>query len=584
MGSVHSISTNAELERFFNFMFEDETGYVYSPTKDPDTGNFQQYYFEWPTEKEALIGHINKYTATREVYYGPALFKAPNAEKEDFKGTHFVWAEFDGSLPDSIDGIPEPTIKIQSSTDNHEHWYWRLENFVTDITVVETISQRLAYKLQADLSCWNANRVLRPPTTTHHESTRVVQVLKMDSEPVSIRSFVDLPEIPVKMLVGSDIGYIPQIIEVIAKYAWDTDNFTFFNTPTIEEGHRSSALTKLSHICMEMGMSNAETLAVLFHADHRWKKFVNRKDRKERLLGIINYCRARHPVDVVAEEVQAVAEDRLRIYTFDEFRDTKLTVDWAVPGLIHKKGLAIIAGPPGIGKSQMTLRIVERLAKGEKFLKWVPEKPMKCLFISMEMPHEELYKVMDDMKIGGDAELLRENFLIMPIGSSIQLTKPSTQDMLKRKLDEFQPDGVFLDSLGVAVGSELSSDTVILENFDWVKREIQNDGGAFAWWIHHPRKAQIGNKKPTKLDDLYGSQYIGAGVTTAIGLWPAGPHIEVNCLKLRLSEPFKTFRVQRTPNLDFTPLENEAISSDTPILSNFGIDPAGDLGDLGDTI
>ena len=51
--------------------------------------------------------------------------------------------------------------------------------------------------------------------------------------------------------------------------------------------------------------------------------------------------------------------------------------------------------------------------------------------------------------------------------------------------------------------------------------------------LHHPRKGQEGNRKPSKLDDLYGSRWIPAGAGSVISLWgQAGdPIVELSHLK-----------------------------------------------------
>lgn len=564
MGSVTNIDPSQDLGHFFDFMYGGQEGYAYSPTKNPDPDNpvFEQYFFYYPKEREELIQHVLQKTQTLEVYYGPALYtNKKDAEKESYKGTNFVWVEFDGNTPANVSDIPEPSLKIQSSIDSHQHWYWKLDHFVEDINILEDVTQRLAYHLNADLGCWNANRVLRPPGTTHHESGQRVTTLRMDPRPLPIRSFNELPAVPVRLIQDSDINFIPQALEVIAKYAWEgrEEDFKFFMTPKIDRGHRSSALTKLGHICIEIGMTNAETLSVLLNADSRWGKFSKRRDQKARLLGIINYCRSRHPVDVVEEQ----AESRLKVYTYEEFVNTELKVEWVVEGLIHKKGRVIMSGPAGVGKSQATIRFAEKLARGEKFLKWTPVRPMRTLLVSMEMPHEELYEVMDNMHITMD-DMLRENLLIMPLGYSIKLNNTASQAELAAVVEEFKPDGILFDSLGVGIGEDLSSDKIVFDTFHYIKRVLCDHYGAFTWFIHHNRKAQIGNKKPTSLDDLFGSQYIGAEITTGLNLWKSSKAvdapIEMSCLKMRMSKMFDPFMIKRTPDLDFSVVE----SGDSP--------------------
>lgn len=108
MGTVHPLGVGStELGQFFDFMYGDETGYVYSPTKNPVTDAFEQYFFEWPTERTQLLQHVQRYSATHEVYYGPALFSDRSATKDTFLGSSVVWAEFDGTLPASLGPVPD---------------------------------------------------------------------------------------------------------------------------------------------------------------------------------------------------------------------------------------------------------------------------------------------------------------------------------------------------------------------------------------------------------------------------------------------------------------------------------------------
>lgn len=542
-----------ELGRFFDFIYGSETGYAYSPTKDPKSGNWEQHFFKWPTERATLIKHVQRRTPTHEVYSSPALFLRPGrAEKKDFKGTRFIWCEFDGELPDALN-LPEPTIKVQSSEEGHEHWYWKLDQFETNKKAFEEIAQRLTYHLNADLGCWNLNRVLRPPTTTHHESKLTVKVLHWDASSISLGAFKDLPPLPVKFLQEGDVKSVPPAIKVIGRYPWKPEHLDFFLEQTIKKGTRSSALTKLGHICIEMGLSNSETLSILLSADNRWGKFSKRDDQKKQLFDLINYCRSRHPVDVVAES-------KLKVYTFDEFINTEIKLEWVIPNLLHKKGVLSISGPPGVGKSQFSLRVAQSLARGDQFLKWKPEKPCRTIFVSMEMPHEELLYFIEKMKME-NSELMRENFMLLPLGHSLRMNTKTAQEELDKVMERFEPTGVIFDSLGKGIGEDVGSEAAMLEAFEYIDHRIRGEYGAFAWFVHHPRKGQVGNKKPNTLDDLYGSTYLGANVTTALSLWPSANDIEVSCLKLRLAAQFNPFKISRTPDLNFklssSPFQNK---------------------------
>jgi AAA domain len=569
LGTVVSLDPQAQLAEFFDYMYGDQTGYVYSPTKSPEGNEFEQYFFNWPTGRSALIEHVLRYSNTHEVYYGPGLLSKPSADKNSFLGTYFVWAEFDGTaLQADLQGLPEPTLKIQSSENTHQHWYWRLDNFVQDRNVVESISQRLAYSLGADLSCWNVNRVLRPPGTYHHESENATVVLRWDRSSVStVRAFGELTEVPVKLLNPDDIKVVPLPLDVIAKYQWAAEDFSFFKEKSIPKGHRSSALTKLGYLCVEMGMDNAETLAILLNADERWKKFQGRRDQKNRLLGIINFCRSRK---IKTEVEEAAKPPRFPVFTLSEFRSLERNIEWVIPNFLHKKGVGLVAGPPAVGKTQFSLRMMEALSTGSKFLKWEPVKPQRTLFISMEMADVELDYMLRKMDLQADPD----NFLICPVGGSIHMNKLDTRKDLVELIEKWKPDGIVFDSLGKGVGDDINSEKVIFDTFNFID-QIREAFGLFTWFVHHPRKEQIGNKKPDQLSDLYGNTYIGANIRTAINLWPVGSEIEFSCLKLSLAPKFQKFNIRRTDNMNFK-ISGGKILGETgkkktdPILSDIG--------------
>lgn len=587
MGSVQSLNPRLDLEHFFEYMYGDLQGYAYSPTKDPLSDNFQQYFFHWPTEKEALVTHAIHSSTTLEVYYSPFLFNSPSAKKESFLGTRFVWVEFDGTLPASDLEYPQPSIKIQSSEEGNQHWYWELDTIVNDVDALESITRRLAYYLKADLGCWNANRVLRPPGTRHHESGREVLTLRMDTRAASILDFAKLPEVSTKFVRDEDFKSIPPALDVIAMYSWKDrmEDFEFFKLrelPTKEgkskgSGYRSSALTKLCFICIEMGMSDPETLSMLINADERWKKFTKRQDQKRWLTDIINHCRAEKGIPEGSTEGPGPAQKRttLQIFTYGEFMEIDYKPEWLVPDLIHKAGLYCISGQPGIGKSQLALRLGEKMAKGDRFLNWDTVNPHKFMFVSMEMSHPELWQFLKTMNMKFTPET-KENLLMVPVGQSLRISTAKAQATINEAIEKHRPDSVLFDSFGVAISDDINSEKIIFEAMDYINGTIRNEYNIAAGFIHHPRKSQVGNRKPTKLDDLYGNQYFSAALTTCLGLWKTHYEIEVSCLKMRLAEEFQPFRIKRTPDLDFitSDVANVAEVAGSPL---FG-------GGLGDTI
>lgn len=560
MGSVHQIRTDDKLEEFFDFMFGGTKGYTYSPTLHPTTKAFEQYFFAWPEEKDRLIEHVRRFSSTHEVYYAPALYSRPEATKDAFLGTWFVWAEFDGTLPTDLKNVPEPSIKIQSSDEYHQHWYWKLDHFISDLSANEQISKRITYYLQADLAIWNCNRVLRPPDTVHHESSRQTTILRWDSRTYGVEDFARVPAVEAVLLgEEDDIGEVPEAIDVLLKYPWSEDNAKFFKQkevlphPASGKIDRSGALARLGHICAEMGMSTAESLSLLVHADNRWGKYSRRRDQRHRLLGIISYARAKHPVDPVKAEL----ESPLRVYTYQDFMSQPKEIDWVIEGFVHRKGLLITFGPGGVGKSQLLLRACEAMSTGKDFLNWHVEKPMRMLYISLEMPDEELYTFLRVMNME-ENPLLQQNFMVMPLGLSIKLGSGIAKEHLNRVIEKFKPDGIVIDSFIKAVGEDVNNVKTVIDVVDYVDTYLRLQYGCFVWFIHHPRKGQPSNKRPDKFDDMFGAGYFGNSATNVFTVWRTSTKdvLKLSCLKLRMASEWEPFNIRRTKNLNFEIVQN----------------------------
>lgn len=539
------LNPSGEISEFFDFLYGDQTGFVYAPTKDGDI--WKKQFFEWPSDRAELISFCLNEAANKDVYCGPALYEKPTGRKEDVKGSYVLWAEFDGSVPpaEAFGDMPSPTRRIRSSEEGHEHFYWRLDYFEVDTGNIERANRGLAYTLGADTSGWDCNQVLRPVSTYNHKRGKPVLTLAKSTSAYSVDLFSKVSTPP---QVVSDVNDadLPDTLAVVARYKWEAEAFDFFRKTDIPVGRRSHAMMRLAFYCTEMRMSDSEAYSILYNADERWGKFKGRPNRKKMLLDILNKARIKYPLTVAHAEDTAV-------YNFQDFLDVDIQVEWVVPGLLQKAGYLLMSGPPGTGKTQLSLQFAIHLALGRDFLGYSAGEPLRLLFVSMEMGHADLKYFVEQMAehlTKEEREMLSQNLFIWPLGHGVMLGKPEGQAKVEALIEEFQPVGVFFDSLGMATTDELTEEGIVKQIMDWCAR-IRKDKNIFAWFLHHNRKAQSTNKKPNKLADVYGSQYITSYATTVLGLWPAGDKIELSALKVRLAPLFASTYIQRLPGLNF---------------------------------
>src|SRR5690606_26570475 len=79
-------AASRELREFYNYIWGEDSPtkkatFVYLPVEYE--GKMTKFMFEWPRQREGIIRHTLKWSATpgANVFYSPSLFKAANPKK-----------------------------------------------------------------------------------------------------------------------------------------------------------------------------------------------------------------------------------------------------------------------------------------------------------------------------------------------------------------------------------------------------------------------------------------------------------------------------------------------------------------------
>jgi hypothetical protein len=301
-----------------------------------------------------------------------------------------------------------------------------------------------------------------------------------------------------------------------------------------------------------MGMTDQEAFTILYSADERWGKFRGRLDRTRRLNDIVAIARLKHPFS--SAFLQATS---LTIFNFKEFMETEINIEWVIEGMLEQTGQVILSSKPGIGKTQISLRFFMALATGKRFLHYDILGTRKVIYFSLEMGHAQLkyfLKQMDESLTEEERTLLRDNFLIVPLGEALYLGNRNGQKLVEDTIEKYQPDGYCFDSLSRTTPTSVNDEEQIKAILDWDAR-IRNQTNTFSWYVHHNRKASIGNRKPKSLDDLLGATVIQANTSSVYTLWRQKDEtfspIEFINVKQRLGIMEPPFIINRGPHLTF---------------------------------
>lgn len=509
----------------------------------------------WPKSKNNVLEFILGMSAKgQNVYYSPAMYKpdAIDKKKESVVASRVLWCDFDGNADDAkvrlkaTPALPAPSYRISSGLPGHEHWYWILDA-PRGVQRFEELNRKLAYYLEGDIGCWNADRVMRPPyTTNYHDAKKYVgtnnhnvpmpvDFLESTGSVYTPEQFDFLPTVNDSIVENiSQLGAIPSMADVLAKYKWDDVHLDLFkNGPPVGED-RSNALVKMAYFGAEVGMTDEAIYAVINDLDNRIGKFTGRADRERRLAHIIARVRIKHPYSNAFEITQTKESIKL-VYTANELLHSEFKFEWIVKGLIPKKGLCFITAEPGAGKSRLSMQLAWCLATGSPFLKYpAPEKPLPTMYLSLEMPGEMLKEFLTNQLQEIDMqEDHSNNYMLVPLGRPLNLISEEGFNFVEMMIQDHHPELMFIDALGSLTFDELGE----VQSKEIANRlaALTEKYGTTFFVIHHNRKPDLNGKKRPTLGDVYGSQYIAASADLVLSLFvPENQaHLELITLKSR---------------------------------------------------
>lgn len=521
-----------DLEKFCEFLYGDQKGIVGVGLLAD--AKMDHSFYQWPEEKDSLYKTIRSNAASHDVYVIPSLLKLKRASKVAFEASQVIWADFDGVTPTLPDGVPEPGMMVQTSTEDHIHAYWRIPRS-DNAEFIESQNKALAYGLHADLSGWDITQLLRPPETINHKNGLQVQLLY--AHPQASFTTLNLPEI-YKAPVIHNPGEIPDPTEVFKKLSKALlqevkESKAYFP-------NRSEFLMAMGHKLAEFGLDFHDVISMIAYIDLRVGKFIGRDDRLERYAEIASVAINKLDPTELYEWTSP-----LDILNFVE------DVEYILEGILHTKGFLFLSGQPGVGKTQLALDMMHAFATKTDWIGLNVVKECRVGFFTLEMSFPEIKEFLKQQ-----VREFTELGTVEKWGANLHFSAAPSGDLdtYWRLLQEKEFDVIFIDSLSEMALEDLKENEArqIVRWINKVRREL----GVAVVVIHHNRKASDGNKKPKNLSDLYGSFMFAAKAESVAFLWDNNPDsddssdLELLFPKARLSKQ-KTIAIGRTKNLTF---------------------------------
>lgn len=215
-----------------------------------------------------------------------------------------------------------------------------------------------------------------------------------------------------------------------------------------------------------------------------------RFDRRQELLALnlgaesFSEWQMEQEMDELGQEIQV--KDLLEFVPADD-KTTILGNRWLCRG-----GSCLFVGQSGIGKSSLEMQLAILWALERPAFGICPSKPLKSLIIQAENDlgdiSEMFQGVWEGMQLGNSPELIRQaqdNIVFRKINSH---TGRAFLQVLRRLIDKYKPDLVWLDPVLAYIGDDISKQSVCSEFFRNGLNPIADATGV-AWMIlHHTGK------------------------------------------------------------------------------------------------
>ena len=124
--------------------------------------------------------------------------------------------------------------------------------------------------------------------------------------------------------------------------------------------------------------------------------------------------------------------------------------------IIPSRGLAMLYGPRGLGKTHVALGIAWATASGGRFLKWQADVPRRVLYVDGEMPAADMQERL--RAIGSAPESLSFLLADMQGPGMPDLGTPEGQGVLERAWGAEPPELLVIDNLSSLVSSARDND------------------------------------------------------------------------------------------------------------------------------
>lgn len=435
---------------------------------------------------KAVIAGLAK---DHNIYFGVCPRSTKQGNKDAVKHIWSLWVDLDAKdfaggkdeILFQLNSFPiSPSIVVESGNGFHAYWILK-ESFEitgqTDVVKIESYLKSLATALHGDSAAAELARILRLPGTFNYKNAEAPKEVKMgqfnSAQQCNLHDFdFILPRQPeTKESKSNPSGWISQTLA------------------GLHDGNRNAAIAKITGRLIHGGLGQDDIIALL---EPFARKSAFPIDEFEREVRGICQRYPRNPFPIAYDNKEEMEIKPIEAIPLVDFlAESNDQIEWVVKDIIPDEGVAILAGPPGYGKSWMMLDLAIEAARGGEWLEEFQTRKMKVLYIDEEsspaLLKRRLKKLLNGKGIKNWAVDIR-----CVVGGGVCLTDSASSTGLYEAIKAFQPGLIIVDSLIRVHRAEENSAKEMSQVFGVVKDIVRKFKCAFLFSDHQRKPNQFG--------------------------------------------------------------------------------------------
>lgn len=347
-------------------------GHVFTPCKNPRTGEWTEQSFLWPKDRNRISEWITESEADKKnIYWCPTLFTQPIRKKEYIEKVQVLWADLDEVKPTGIPRNIRPHLAYETSPKRYQAlWYLKKDE---DPEEAEAVNRNLTYFIGADKGGWDLTQVLRIPGLRNfkYKNGPEGKILWDEVEEKSLAYFEKrVPEYESETVEDEDIEWAEpdELVGIVAKYRDKLKgklfDLIFASEDEVAEYDRSSKLWEIECRLFEVGVETSDVANIVRLSN--WNKYRDRNDEKKRIMTEVLKAKAETASN--KEEAGQKFEGRTG-KVFESYADlmglSTSNPGWLVEGWWQRGSHGMVAGEPKTYKSTFVADFASSVASGQ---------------------------------------------------------------------------------------------------------------------------------------------------------------------------------------------------------------------------